>query len=450
MATTPSSDSLPRFDGWETLEKLGEGGMCEVYRVRPATGTGPERAVKVLMDRSDTSIRRFADEGLLLQRMDHPNIVEVHQIAGDARPPWLVMDLLAGRDLEETIEVEGAMDPERAARMFADLADALATVHAAGIRHRDIKPANVRLGTDGVPRLIDFGIARDASAERHTKQGFVVGTASYLPPEIFLDEDAHGVQDTEVADVYALGQTLCEVLAGRVTHGHREEGTEASLLVRIMRDKMEREHLDPRERGGHVPEELAAIVRRATARSAADRTPTARKLEQELRTWVQSRESFGNAAPISRVDLPRPHQNLPAVVPAVVPPPPPVRRSRLGLWFGALGAMGMAGVGVVVVGLAALAILGAVGLWVFRPKGSADEAGILDTVASLEGELSACRSGTGELRVSLTVRNGRAERVDVARSTVDRRTEKCVVRALTRAHYPAGASATVEVPVVFR
>src|SRR5688500_7533013 len=126
MASVPKSDPLPRFDGWETLEKLGEGGMCEVYRVRPASGNGPERAIKVLMDRSETSVRRFTDEGVLIQRIVHPNIVRVHQIAGDARPPWLVMDLLAGRDLEETIEVEGAMDPERAAPMFADLADALA------------------------------------------------------------------------------------------------------------------------------------------------------------------------------------------------------------------------------------------------------------------------------------------------------------------------------------
>src|SRR5687767_8847239 len=123
MAAAPQSTStLPRFDGWETLEKLGEGGMCEVYRVRPANGAaGPERAIKVLMDRSDTAIRRFTDEGVLLQRILHPNVVRVHAINGEARPPWLVMDLLAGRDLEETIEVEGAMDPERAAPMFADL-----------------------------------------------------------------------------------------------------------------------------------------------------------------------------------------------------------------------------------------------------------------------------------------------------------------------------------------
>lgn len=466
MAPVPKSDTLPRFDGWETIEKLGEGGMCEVYRVRPASGNGPERAVKVLMDRSDTSIRRFTDEGVLIQRIVHPNIVRVHHIADSARPPWLVMDLLAGRDLEETIEVEGAMDPERAAPMFADLANALAAVHAAGVRHRDIKPANLRLGTDGVPRLIDFGIARDATAERHTKQGFVVGTASYLPPEIFTEDDSHRVQDTEVADVYALGQTLSEVLAGRVTHGHREDGTEASLLVRIMRDKMEREYLDPRDKGAHVPEELAAIVRRATARDPAERTPSARTFERELRGWIQGRTSFGSTAPVSRVEL-RPGREPvtgvggpslpPSGPPSIVPVPrrgelvvqPPPRRARFAV-FGALGAMGMAGAAVLVVGLVVLAVAGVVSLWVFRPQASPAEAGVLEAVAALNSDLASCRTAPGEMAVVLTVRAGHAQEVEVARSTVDRRTEKCVARVLTKARYPDGAAVTVEVPVVFR
>ncbi|MEQ1506987.1 MAG: serine/threonine-protein kinase, partial [Myxococcota bacterium] len=303
MLVPPLGPDLPTFAGWDTVEKLGEGGMCEVYRARPAGEAGPERAIKVLMDRSSTATRRFVDEAALLQRIDHPNVVKVHAIDAAARPPWLVMDLLGGRDLEETIKVDGAMDPERAARMFADLASGLAAVHAAGVRHRDIKPANLRLGTDGVPRLIDFGIARDAGAERQTRAGFVVGTASYLPPEVFSDDDPHAAQDSEAADVYALGQTLCEVLCGRVQHGHATEGgTEASLLVRIMRDKLDREYLDPRDRGVPVPEALARIVQRATTREAADRTPSAAAFEQQLRGFLAGRASIATVAPVTRVD----------------------------------------------------------------------------------------------------------------------------------------------------
>lgn len=374
----PLDPALPSFEGWTTIEKLGEGGMCSVYRARAPDGT--ERAVKVLTETTPVSIRRFIDEAALLQRIDHPNVVRVHALAKDDRPPWLVMDLLAGRDLDETMRLEGRMDPERAARMFADLASGLAAVHAAGVRHRDLKPANIRLGTDGVARLIDFGIARDASSTRKTRQGFVVGTASYLPPEIFSDDDrGDNIQDTEPADVYALGQTLCEVLAGLPIHDSRQ-GTAAGLMVRVMRDKLEREYLDPRDLGAKIPEDLGAIVRHATMREPELRTPTARAFEEELRQWLQNRQAAAMVAPVTRVDLQSievpPHDpgrvweasaSLPPTSPRSLPPAKPARGS--GVWaVGAVGAMGMAGIGLVVVGLIVLVIAGVAALIVFRPR----------------------------------------------------------------------------------
>jgi serine/threonine-protein kinase len=452
----PADPALPGFQGWETVEKLGEGGMCEVYRVRPADGEGSERALKVLMDRSDTAIRRFVDEAALLQRIDHPNVVKVHAIDATARPPWLVMDLLGGRDLEETIRVEGAMDTERAARVFADLANALAAVHAAGVRHRDIKPANIRFGTDGVPRLIDFGIARDAGAERRTRQGFVVGTASYLPPEIFVEDDTQAIQDTETADVYALGQTLCEVLAGQVTHGHRStEGTEASLLVRIMRDKIDREFLDPRDRGARVPDELAQIVRRATTREPEDRTASAGQLEAALRAFLAGRESIAELAPVTRVDpsLLAPAARIPEPPPPAAPPPPAPESPRRGsgiVAMGAVGAAGMMGTGAILAGAVLVVLVGIGTLWVFRPPDSGAEAAVQAAVAALEPELAACSNGDGRLSVGLTVREGRAELVELHRSTVAPRTERCVTKVLTRASYPVVAPVEIELPLVFR
>jgi serine/threonine protein kinase len=463
----PNGPALPHFEGWETIEKLGEGGMCEVYRARPKEG-GPERAVKLLTDRSDVSIRRFVDEAALLQRIDHPNVVRVHHIAPDTRPPWLVMDLLGGRDLDETMRVEGPMDPERAARLFGDLADGLAAVHRAGVRHRDIKPANIRLGVDGVARLIDFGIARDASASRHTRQGFVVGTASYLPPEIFVEDDAHGVQDTEACDVYALGQTLCETLAGRVVHQFKD-GAEAALLVRIMRDKLDREYLDPRDLGARVPDELARIVRRATAREPEDRTPTADKLAQELRDWLLSRTS-ASIAPISRVDLG--HVSLPPKPPPapppreapqttstdLVPPPqaPPVPvktpAPRRGLWvaaYGAVGALGMAGTALVVVLLLGVSLVGIGALWAFRPASDPEPGKIRTAVAALGPQLASCDAG--QATFSLTVDAGRVQKlVPLGGSTFGKRGEKCVTRVLQDASYPKTKKLTVEVPIVVR
>ncbi len=468
--------ALPRFAGWVTLERLGEGGMCAVYRVRAegagvgAEAEGVERAAKVLTDRSSGAIRRFVEEGRLLQRIDHPNVVKVHGISPEDRPPWLVMDLLGGRDLEQTMKVEGPMDPERAAALFADLASALATVHAAGVRHRDLKPANVRLGSDGVARLIDFGIARDAGAERVTRQGMVVGTASYLPPEIFVEEDANGVQDTEAADVYALGQTLCEVLTGKPVHGSRDGGTEATLLVRIMRDKLDREFLDPRDFGARVPEGLCEVVRRATWREPEERFPTASAFEAELRKWLASRRSTA-AAPLTRVDPsalqvpgaartpgPAPTSQGPSARPSVAPPPPPApvvepapgRGGSVATTaaVGAAGAMGLAGIGLLgVAALVCLALL-AVAAWMYTSGG--DEARLRAEVEKAAPELARCRPGpeAKQLVLVLTVRDHRTSSV-VVKADASGRASRCVEKVLDRATWSVAGPITVEVPVRF-
>lgn len=448
---------LPSFPGWETIEKLGEGGMCVVFRARPVGG-GPERALKMLLDRGENAIRRFVDEAALLQRIDHQNVVKVHHLDAAARPPWLVMDLLGGRDLEETMKGEGRLDPERAARLFADLANGLQAVHDAGVRHRDIKPANLRFGTDGVPRLIDFGIARDPSTARQTAKGFVVGTASYLPPEIFAEEDSHDAQDSVTADVYALGQTLCELLAGEAVHGRKEVGTEASLLVRIMRDKLDRPWLDPRDFGAAVPDGLAEVVRKATARAPADRYESAAAFERALRGWLSGRESAAMVAPVTRVDpslLSAPERPPPVFLPAqVAPPPPPPAPSGAGkLAVGAAGVFGVAGMGAVVAGVALVALVGVGLLLAFRPAGGGAEpaAVIRRAVDAMGGELATCRPpAKAQLVLALQVRDGRADGVSVVRSSADRHTERCVTRVLQAARYPKTPPVAVEVPVEFR
>jgi serine/threonine protein kinase len=494
MVTPDRSDgALPHFPGWITLEKLGEGGMCAVYRCRPESGDGPERAVKMLTDKAEASVRRFNDEARLIQRIDHPNVVKVHQLVTEPRPPWLVMDLLGGRDLEGTMQIEGPMDPERCARVFADLASGLAAVHAQGVRHRDLKPANVRLGADGVPRLIDFGIARDANAARVTKAGFVVGTASYLPPEIFVEEDSGAVQDTEAADVYALGQTMCEVLAGKPVHGGSDKGTEASILVRIMRDKLDREHLDPRDFGARVPEALAQIVRLATAREPDSRIKTARDLEQSLRGFLATRVSSAALAPVTRmgsdsgaVHLVPPAFTAPTTTPQgaaraeAAPPPPrpslppplspappqeaPARRdpapaeassSRATTAVAAtaavagVGAMGVAGITIVVVGvLVALGLVG-VGAWVWQQRTT--EEVVAADARRLRHALGECRGprAPDALQVHLVVDGGRTRSVDVVDDAPER-VSRCVEDVFRKAVWSTEAHVELEVPVDFR
>ncbi|OLT01609.1 hypothetical protein BJF90_30680 [Pseudonocardia sp. CNS-004] len=146
----------------------------------------------------------------LLARLDHPGLVRLHDggIVDDC--PFVVTDLVEGSTLAGRIASGPPLAPGAVRRLGAQLADALAYVHAAGIVHRDVKPANVLLGDGGRPRLADFGIARALEATAATADGCVVGTAAYLAPE-----QVRGEVVAPATDVYALGLVLLEALTGR-------------------------------------------------------------------------------------------------------------------------------------------------------------------------------------------------------------------------------------------
>ncbi|MBW2255751.1 MAG: protein kinase, partial [Deltaproteobacteria bacterium] len=94
-------DELPTFGTWEAIEKLGEGGACEVFRVRHRDHPEREVAIKVLADPDPEAATRFVAEARLLMRIDHPNVIRVHELDAEVTPPWLAMDLLSGKDLDE-------------------------------------------------------------------------------------------------------------------------------------------------------------------------------------------------------------------------------------------------------------------------------------------------------------------------------------------------------------
>jgi len=426
--------ALPDFEGWETVEKLGEGGMCAVYRIRPASGEGPERAAKVLYDTTPSSIARFTAEAELLGRITHDNVLTIHQLHADDRPPWIVMDLLTGHDLEEIRDARGAMDPERAARLIADIANGLAQVHAAGVRHRDIKPANIMLGADGVARLIDFGIARQMADAHTTRQGLALGTASYLPPEIYAGDDARTVQDSERADVYALGMTLCEVLAGSPVHAFDTlEGPR--LVAAILRDKLERPHLDPRTWRTQVPAGLAEVVMRATAQDPDQRTPTASALEDELRAWLQQRRA-AEAAPVSRIEttgLPQPPRRTPS-------PAPAKPRNQTGQVVVRTGAAAASAAGIT--GSAGLLVLlfavGMILLWLLRPVSPGADAAQLSALRaellSHESALMRCAPDhAAHFALDFTIDRGEVSEVSV--SPRNSETSQCLAAALEQMHF---------------
>src|SRR5262249_27310487 len=153
--------------------------------------------------------RRFLREARLAARLAHPNVVRVFDVGDDDGRPFIAMEYIEGETLAELLGRRRRLPAAEVATLGTQMCAGLAAAHAAGFVHRDVKPQNLLLGTDGVVKLGDFGIAVAHAGTRLTLAGTVLGTAGYLAPE-----QARGEQVTAAADIYAVGAVLYELLAG--------------------------------------------------------------------------------------------------------------------------------------------------------------------------------------------------------------------------------------------
>jgi len=214
--------SIPAQVGaYRILSPIGQGGMGAVYRGRHrsdiiADRQGGDVAIKVMhaqFARDPEFQARFEREASLGLKLDHPGIVKVHDLVMDAGTLALVMEHIEGRSLATVIGVEvGPIPWPRAWPMFEQLLEAVEYAHQWHVVHRDLKPDNVMVGPDGKLTILDFGIAKQAGVSGMTATGSGMGTVDYMAPE--QHTDAKNVD--ERADVYALGMTLYEMLAGRL------------------------------------------------------------------------------------------------------------------------------------------------------------------------------------------------------------------------------------------
>jgi len=308
---------------YEILERIGIGGMGAVYRGRHVT-FNELCAIKIVHDSiagDKNFLQRFQTEAVVTRKLRHPNAVRVDDFdyTEDGRP-FIVMELVEGRNIGEILQAEGPFQTSRAVRIATQTARALGAAHKLGFVHRDIKPANIILTTDEhgqeIAKVLDFGIAKlrqaagDAQAGM-TMTGMVVGTPLYMSPEQFMGKKG-GEEIDGRTDLYSLGVVLYQMVTARLPF-------EGDTLYAVMMQHIEGNVRPPHELTPElcIPPSLSGVILKAIDKSREQRFQTAEE-------FIAALDQVAKEMPVSEAALPV------SKLPRAVPPPVaanPVARS---------------------------------------------------------------------------------------------------------------------------
>jgi serine/threonine-protein kinase len=323
---------------------LGAGGMARVYAATDLA-LGRQVAVKVLdpgLARDPEFIGRFAREARTAAMLPpHAGIVTIFDSGQDAQSVYLVMELVSGRTLAQTIDASGRIDPATACRIAIEVGQALSVAHGAGLVHRDIKPANIMITDSGTVKVVDFGIARAQAGDALTRTGAVLGSPAYMSPE----QITGGTADAR-SDLYALGSVLHEMLTGSVPFPGDDQFT---VLTRHLNEAP----TPPSALAPGIPPELDQVVATLMAKNPNQRPATA---DQAVRLLAAAAQAFAPAAHRTTVAL-TVHDPNPTRQATALPPEPAGHRSaaagpddrprRTGLIAGAVvGAVAVVGIAI--------------------------------------------------------------------------------------------------------
>ena len=272
---------------YELRTEVGHGGMADVYLARDRL-LNRRVAVKVLSPTfaaDPAFVERFRREAQAAASLNHPNIVAVYDWGQEDDTSFIVMEYVNGQTLRDVVNRYGTLPPMEAARIGADIADALEFAHRNGVVHRDVKPGNVLITPEGGVKVTDFGIARAESSDTLTKTGAVLGTATYFSPE-----QAQGLALDGRSDVYSLGVVLYEMLTGVAPFT-------ADSPVSVAYKHVREEPVPPSRVNADIPGALDRIVLTAMAKDVALRYASAAALRAELMRFERGRPLLGGPVP---------------------------------------------------------------------------------------------------------------------------------------------------------
>jgi eukaryotic-like serine/threonine-protein kinase len=276
MATKSPIASAKRIGRFAITRELGKGAQGKVYLAQDTRLDRPVALKAMHVDGEAAShLQTLLDEARIVSRLQHPNIVTLHDAVEEGGLHYLVFEYVEGRTLAQTLKEKGAMPPAQAVRILLDALKGVAAAHAQQVVHRDLKPANIMLTTAGAVRVMDFGIARrgEAGGEAH-----LTGTPNYMAPEYIRGEPF-----TRAGDLFALGMILYELLTGAPAVQDRDYKRVLKLVADGVYER-------PSSRNAAVDERLDGIIMKALAADPAKRYRSAAEMSAALQAYLDPQE----------------------------------------------------------------------------------------------------------------------------------------------------------------